>query len=348
MKAIFLITPKQLRLSLTSLCMFCLMTITIFAQSKEKLTVFDNFLNEESATYFELVFDFELLDSLKKLDEEQDAKLTLNEQSWNIDLKARGKYRRRICDFPPIKLEFKKDELDSAGFKKHNDYKLVTHCIEGPEGKEHIYREYLAYKLLELLSPDLHFRTQLVKVKYIDSGSKKKFTRFGIIIEDEKTVAKRLDSDVCDGCFSLPIDSFYNENLHNIALFQYMIGNTDWSVTLSRNVKILNCDNTEKYYIVPYDFDFSGLVNASYAIPNSDFQLKSVRDRVYLGLETSPEKLEETVKHYKDMKDELLTYIKKFKLLSSESRKDIKDYLESFYEMLDDGSFDSHLATRAE
>lgn len=316
--------------------------------SEEKKSVFDLFFNEEGdPTEIEIAYNFALLDSLKNKDVYQDANLSViydkkNKTSWNIRLKARGKYRRRICDFPPIKLKFEKEELAENGLKKHNDYKLVTHCLNDYQGRENVLREYLTYQLYQVYS-ERYFRTQLVKVKYIDSQSNKKFSRLGIIIEDEETVAKRLEGKVCDECFSTPKDSFQLENVHTAALFQYMIGNADWSIMLNRNLKIMRCKITDTFFLVPYDFDFSGLVNASYAIPNSDYGHKSIRERVFLGFSDNPSELKPYTEKFIERKDEAYKLVKGFKKLSSTSRKDILDYLDTFYASLKDNSFETGL-----
>jgi len=48
----------------------------------------------------------------------------------NIRLKPRGKFRRKICDFPMIKIDFSKKDLKKRRYKKFDDYKLVTHCMD--------------------------------------------------------------------------------------------------------------------------------------------------------------------------------------------------------------------------
>ncbi|MDV7396934.1 hypothetical protein RZS08_36385, partial [Arthrospira platensis SPKY1] len=57
-----------------------------------------------------------------------------------------------------------------------------------------------------------------------------------------------------------------------------------------RNVDIFRDSLTGQYYLVPFDFDFSGLVHAYYAIPNPDYKLTDIRDRVYLGDKPPSEK----------------------------------------------------------
>ena len=224
-----------------------------------------------------------------------------NVQSWQIKTRVRGRFRRMKCEMPPLKLQFPKKELKSNGFKKHNDFKLVTHCLEGKEGNDNVLREYLAYELYNLVSKQ-SLRTQLVKITYNDNKSKSKTIRYGILIEDTDEMAKRLDGAVCKDCYNTPANQFQQENLNIHSMFQYMIGNSDWSVSMVKNLKILQSKKDSSYILVPYDFDFSGFVNASYAVPNPDYNLKSVRERVLIGAGPTPEQFESTIGHFPKQK----------------------------------------------
>lgn len=323
-----------------------------FAQEGEEKTkakkssIFELF-SGEGYTEFDMTFSFDELERLKKTDEYLPAVIELENdqkeiQKWELKIKVRGRYRRRICDFPPIKLEFDKDDLEDRGYKKDDDMKLVTHCVDDYSGKENVLREYLAYKLFEI-HHDRHFRTQLLKVRYIDSESNKKTKGIGILIEDNETVERRLQGETCDNCFSVPKDSFYLDNLHVTALFQYMIGNADWSLTMCRNLEMMRCDIEDKFFVVPYDFDFSGLVSANYAVPNADYNQKNIRDRVFLGYFDDINELKPYVEYFKSKKEEVLEYVKDFKELSAYSRRDITEYLEAFYDELESGAFYSKI-----
>ncbi len=316
------------------------------AEKKKKSSIFELFVSEKY-TEFDLTIGFEQLESVKKTNDYIPAVLELDIENetakkWDIEVKARGRYRRRICSFPPIKLKFDKGDLSEKGYKKDNDMKLVTHCVDDYTGKENVLREFLVYKLYEIFS-DRYFRTQLVKVKYRDSESSKKMNGVGILIEDDETVERRLTAKTCEGCFSMPQDSFFVDNLHIASLFQYMIGNADWSIEMSRNLELMQCQEEFKYFIVPYDFDFSGLVNASYAVPNSNFNQKDIRDRIFLGLFKNANELRPYCEYFKSKKEEVINYVKSFKELPAFSRRDIIEYIETFYTSLEDETFYANL-----
>lgn len=251
-------------------------------------------------------------------------------RTWKIDLTVRGKFRRRICPFPPLNVQFKKKELKAAGFNDHNDLKLVTHCVDNDMGDENVLREYLVYKMYQILS-DVHYKVQLVRIKYRDTDSNLSFTHYGILLEDEDEMKERYASKLCKDCYSVPQDTFQTANANTHDLFQYMIGNTDWSTTLVRNLRLLIPEDGSDWMIVPYDFDFSGVVNATYATPDPLLGIVKVRQRKFLGFAKSAEELAPTFAHFKNKEDDIRQLIWKFKPLGGESRYDILTFIESFY-----------------
>lgn len=243
---------------------------------------------------------------------------------------VRGRYRRRLCELPPLKLRFDKSELKALGLSNHAGYKLVTHCTDDLASAEYLLREYLAYELYQTLSP-YSLRAHLIKLSYINTATDKKTTNYAIIVEDTDEMAERLDGEICDNCYGLPTESFDADNLHSHALFQYMIGNTDWSLEMNKNVKLLRLNQNGLHVIVPYDFDFSGFVNAPYAVPDSKYSVKSVRERVWLGHNPDPEKWENAKVVFQSKKKELTQKIFRCKGISSEAKVEMSDYIESFY-----------------
>lgn len=300
-------------------------------------SVFDQF-NQEQVLKVELSLDIEELHAKKKSNEYMPATFSITDDqsssSWSVKVRARGRFRRVKSEFPPLKLKFSKKELIAKGLSEDNDYKLVTHFYDSKQGDDAVLREYLAYKLYNQLSAQ-SFRVQLAEVTYRDQNTNKTTTRFGFLIEDSDQMADRLAGKICDECFNYPEASYNAENLQLHALFQYMIGNTDWSVTMNRNLKVVKLKSTGKYIAVPYDFDFSGFVNASYAIPNIDYKLKSVRDREFLGSDNLTKELQQAKAVMIAKRGQLENTVNNFKVMSKKSRKDIIEYLNSFYTALE-------------
>ena len=255
-----------------------------------------------------------------------------------IKIKPRGKFRRKICDFPTVKLNFSKKALKAEGMAKFDDYKLVTHCLKDKkESDENVLREYLVYKMYNVLSEN-SFRVQYLNITYIDNQNKyPKIKRKGFLIEDTGELANRIDAKVY-GEIRLPIDSFNLEQYNFVALFQYMVGNVDWKVTpFSKNIKVMKAATQDKHEVIPYDFDFSGVVQTSYTRLAEHIGQKNARQRIFLGHINDPKDLNANIALFQSKKEELLEYIDNFELLAKPSRKNIKKYIESFYKDIADG-----------
>lgn len=265
-----------------------------------------------------------------------------------IEVQPRGKFRRRICDFPPVKIKFSKGDLESLGLiKKFNDLKLVTHCIDDKlVGNENLLKEYLIYQLYNELTPN-SYRVQLIKITYEDTkGNLGKIKRYGILIEDTDEMAARLGGVEYE-TMNVSTDSISVKDEAITALFQYMIGNADWSTVMLRNVKLILPENKDKMIPVPYDFDFAGLINTSYAIPQGDLGLASIRDRLYLGNKTDADAMRDALGYFYAKKTILLDMVKNFKMLSSDSRDDMVAYLETFYNAIKPVAIDSSIDIKA-
>lgn len=296
-------------------------------------SVFDQF-NQEQILKVELKLDMEALHANKKSNEYQKAKFSIiganNIETYSVKVRARGRFRRVKSEMPPLKLKFSKKELIAQGLSEDNDYKLVTHFYDSKQGDDAVLREYLAYKLYQQLSGQ-SFRVQLAEVTYIDKNTKDANTRYGILIEDSDQMASRVGGQMCEDCFNRPESEYDATNLQLHALFQYMIGNTDWSLKMNRNIKLVKVETTGKYVTVPYDFDFSGFVNANYAIPNKDYQLATLRDRAFLGSDNLPKALMAAKGLMIAKRAAMEKTIKDFTIMSRKSRKDLLEYMDSFY-----------------
>lgn len=252
-----------------------------------------------------------------------------------IRLKSRGEFRNGFCDFPPIRLNFK-----NAGFKKDDlkeieAIKLVTHCKYGNE--ENLLKEYLCYKLFNVLT-DLSFRARLLKIDYINTyKNKKPVQSYGFLIEPLGLLAERTN---CVEVTSTKLGqkSMTPETMNRLAIFNYMIGNTDWSVPNQHNCKILSeikSATPALGIVIPYDFDYSGLVNAEYAIPSDKLSIKSVTERLYIGLCRSDEEILNALKEFVAKKEQFYKVINDFPYLSERTKKEMTRYIDQFYAEID-------------
>ncbi len=258
--------------------------------------------------------------------------------TYPVNVRMRGRFRRRVCDFPPLKLKFPEEFLEATGFNpRYRSLKLVTHCLASEkESRENVLLEYLAYKLFQEIT-DNAFRVQLVRIQYIDrQDASRSSERWGFIIEDPDQVADRAGGRECEeGCMNPLPASLDMKQVTQVALFQYMIGNADYSFALMRNLKLIEFEDARGNIVVPYDFDFAGLIGAAYAIPNTDEQLTDTRQRAYLGLDVEDPIMQWALNYFKFKRDAILEAIDEFELLRGATRRQAKQYVESFFVHLD-------------
>ncbi|MBX2871454.1 MAG: hypothetical protein KTR30_05125 [Saprospiraceae bacterium] len=303
-------------------------------------TVFDWLSAGGEVLEVTLESDWSNLIENRKKDLEEPAKLYFddtNGTAQEVDLKVllRGKFRRRVCAFPPVKLKFPKKDLKKRGLNNHNDIKLVTHCLgDKKAGNDNVLKEYLTYQMYNALSPK-SFRVQLVKITYVDSAKKlPKTKRYGFIIEDTDEMAERLGGVECD-CMYPDVAKVDEKLVAQMSMFQYLIGNEDWNLAMGRNLKYVITQGGSRAIPVAYDFDFSGLVNTSYALANVDHKLQSVLDRVYLGHPASDPIMLEAMSKIKAKRSDFETIIKDFSLLSGKGKKEMLSYLDTCYQLLE-------------
>lgn len=266
-----------------------------------------------------------------------------SERKVGLKLRTRGNYRRdkEHCDFAPIRLNLIKSELEGTLFEGQDKLKLVTHCQNNDPLYEGILlREYTAYRLLHELTPK-SFAVRLLKINYLDTESRKTRTKFGFVIEDNDAVAKRNDMKIAN--VGLITNKYLDaQQASLIHVFQYMIGNTEYSVLrpepdkdCCHNADLMAPKGESLYTPVAYDFDFSGLVNAPYAEPNPRYKLPNVRVRLFRGSCKYDQQLETTLRYFKEKRSSLLAVIDDIEDLSRLSRSSVLRYIDEFYERIE-------------
>jgi hypothetical protein len=251
----------------------------------------------------------------------------------NIKIKTRGNFRKRECFNPPIKLNFKEAEVNIPELKEFDKLKLVGNCKSGKQYEQYVLSEYLVYKLFNLIS-EYSFRVRLIRMKYIDSSGKfNPRISYAFIIENKDQVASRLNATI-DERVGIPERNIDPPSLATLNLFQYMIGNVDWSVPASHNVVIIRDKDYGTLRAVPYDFDYAGIVNAHYAIPAEEYGIKSVTERLYRGKCLDADYVQKVIQKYQNMQEELLDHYRATTLIDEKNRKTTIKYLEDFYTVL--------------
>ncbi|MEL6971581.1 MAG: hypothetical protein AAFO02_15555 [Bacteroidota bacterium] len=304
---------------------------------RSQQSFFDRLVTPE-ITQFTLTFDVDNLSAMKRSDEYFPATFSHQGENWDAKVKVRGRYRRRVCDFPPLKLKLNKDMLEAAGLQRHNKFKLVTHCSDNFDNADNVLREHLAYELYNLMTGE-GYRTQLVQVTYRNSATGETTKRFGIIIEDTTEMAHANGGEECEDCYNIDYNRYENGNPEQVALFQYMIGNSDYGFSTPRNIKHVQQQAGGAFKVVPYDFDFSGLVDSEYAIPNPNLNQTSIKERIFVWDFDQAPQLDNTIAQFLEKENEAMDLVANFPHLSRGSKRQITKYLNGFFTSLRDGTF---------
>ena len=311
-----------------------------FNPSEKKIGIFEYLSQDSKPLDIYIETDFQLLSDERLSDTSRVGLLAFAKENGLKDtltttFELRGRFRRKTCSFPPLKLNFKKKELKQRRLKKWDKVKLVMQCIEDDEGMYLIYKEYLTYKLYSIVSP-YSFRVQLLNINYKDTATGATGSMPGFIIESEEELGKRLNLKECELCFNRSMDEHNKENRLNHSMFQYMISNGDWSYLMVRNIKLFQTAD-KQYVTIPYDFDFSGLVKPSYAIPNVNIGQTNLKQRVYIGPKEDLDTLRETRSTFKSFRSEMFDLIRDFDRLPRRERNEMVNFLKTFYQELNEG-----------
>lgn len=256
--------------------------------------------------------------------------------SIEIELKTRGIFRKskENCTFPPVMVKFKGQRNDSALFSGQKKLKMVTTCrYRNPRFEQFIVKEYLAYRMYNILT-DYSFRVRLLRVNFIDLQQKiRNFTTIAFFIESESDLAKRKGLTIMKN-MGIHQEAVDHDVITTLSIFQYMIGNTDWSVPKLHNIKLFLKDPAKSPIAVPYDFDFCGLVDPPYTKPPENLPIKHVTERIYRGYCEAPELVEPYLNIFQKRKGQFYNLVSSNELLSPSSRRGVLRYLDEFYNIL--------------
>ncbi len=296
----------------------------------------------EAPLRFTLEADFSQLEEDREQEvEERPGRLILAggevDASIPVKVKTRGNFRLRdyICPFPPLRLNLPTDSLQGTVLEGQDKLKLVTHCRDRDDYEQNVLEEYLAYRIYGLIT-DVSFRVQLALITYQDtSGKNDPTSRLGFLIEDEDALAARLGGEFLEVAAARP-DDFVLDQAGKMYLFQYLIGNVDWSTVRFHNVKLVRVGF--EYFPIPYDFDFSGFVDAPYAGPPVHLaeRIKTVTERLYRGWCSDEMDYEALFSHFQDRREAILALIRDQPGLTDRSARKAMTFVEEFYDLLDD------------
>ncbi len=316
-----------MKLFFAQVLVFLSLTFTAGATAIGDISLFDH-IKKDAMVEVSLSVDLDQIIEMKRTETVIPAVFGYGTEHWDVKVNVRGKYRRTVCDFPPLKLKFSKESLRAEGMGTHNDFKLVTHCSDDWNSREYVAREQLAYELYNLVS-EKSLRTQLVKISYEDTQSNRTLTRYGILIEDIDEMAERMGATELDDQYNLPAATFRDGSLERVAMFEYMIGNADYDAVMLRNIKIIQTPDGANT-AVPYDFDFAGLVAAPYARPDVALGQTKITDRV-MRYDFTAENYLVMAQEFQAKQTAILALVADYPYLSKRTRTELTDYLYLFF-----------------
>ncbi len=289
-----------------------------------------------------LSFDLDSLVYYKDTKKEVQGILTIddgNKLIVPVELRARGVFRKKLCPVPPIRLQLKKAAIAENNWGPYRNYKLVTHCFDTVTTDELLLREFLIYKMYEELS-DMSFRAQLLRMHYLVRNDTIK--HFAILVENESEMSARLGLQEMD-IEKTKLKRVHFEHYKRFALFQYMVGNTDWNLGKGHNTKFVLEEGSDTPIIIPYDFDCCGLVNAPYAIPYSTIPIKDVRERYFMYRGKKTDDFTHVINMFLEKKEALFSMVNNFSYLSENARVDVLNYLGEFYTIIEQPNWKDQL-----
>jgi len=271
----------------------------------------------------------------------QPAVIETGAEKLAIQLSPRGRTRRQKerCTFPPLRVEFPAKPAQTSLFERQKRLKLVTHCRPAAQHQQYVLLEYSAYRLFGVINP-AGLRARLATVDYVETNGKTSTTRVGVFIEDADDAASRSGLKEAAVGVRVPASQLDPMAAARAALFEYMIGNTDWSMrqgppgdTCCHNFRLLGATATAQTGLipVPFDFDSSGLVNAPYAAAAEQLGLRSVRDRHYRGYCAHNAQAVAVAAEFRAKKPELLAALASVPQLEEGRQRGAAAYLESFF-----------------
>jgi len=274
-----------------------------------------------------------------------------HKKDMDAELRARGHYRRSHCYYVPLWLKTDKEVTKGSAFEMDKKLKIVLPCLKSKKSNDDVVKEYLAYKIYETLSP-YYFESKLVPIDLEEQLNNKTIDHelMGILIQDDDQLAAAYHGKIIKRNIHPqsqdPVCSARN------ALFQFMIGNTDYSTAYQHNEKIFYID--DKIVPVPYDFDMSGLVNPSYAVVsvvnNNELPITKVTDRLYRGFARDEQILEQVRQEFIVHEGQVFNVIDQYQTLFTDPKEfaEARKFISEFYEVIkDDRKFETKILKKA-
>jgi hypothetical protein len=268
---------------------------------------------------------------------ERPFEIVVDGERWPVDVRSRGKSRVHYCSFPPLRLDFDADAVTTGPFAGQDKLKLVTHCGDGPRSDDNLLEEYLAYRIFATLSPYSH-RVRLLRLTYVDADKpgREPLLKHAFVIEPIDQVAARNEGQAAQ-VEHLVTSRIEHDQAALVFVFQYLIANVDWSLVKSgeddeccHNMHVVTSAGHD--FLVPYDFDLSGLVNARYARRAPRLRNRSVRERSYEGYCLDGLPLDRAVAGVVAKREEIMAMIRDLPWADAAATAERRAFMEAFFD----------------
>ena len=251
-----------------------------------------------------------------------------------VEIRTRGIFRRKAsnCSQPPLLIKFKPKETSNTIFEGIEKLKLVVPCQKSSKYEDLVLKEYLVYKLYQIISP-YSYRVRLLRLNMVDSYYGDQSICYAFVIEPVEILSRRLRGVVRDAKNTHP-NACNNYYYNRMAIFQYMIGHTDWSIKALHNITLIEPEPFAPSIPVPFDFDFSGFVDAPYALPAEHLPIKSVKERHFNGYCKPEQQFADAFSYFLNLKDTINHTITTFKYLPQAQRNELIRYTNEFFDII--------------
>jgi hypothetical protein len=237
-----------------------------------------------------------------------------------------------ICDFANLFLHFEPAQVQGTLFATQQSLPLVTYCQRHSVYQQYVIKEYLLYRVYNLLT-DLSLRVRLVRVTYEPTGRGRISTGHAFFVENYHALAHRLGGRVVE------IEGF-NPNHSDpyqiglLEVFQYLIGNTDWTAVHQHNIALIR-RHDDSIIPIPFDLDHSGAVNAEYSVPDALLDIPTVRTRVFRGICRPEHHLTPVLDRFRTQRPAIEGLYREEQTLSPRELSRALKYYADFYRTLD-------------
>jgi len=253
-----------------------------------------------------------------------------------------GISRLRECQLASLVITVNEEDVRGTPFEGRQTLRLVTPCRLHGKYDRYTVLEYLVYRSYSLIA-ETALQVRLVQVRFRDSAkSAKGKTGYAFFIEDIGQAAARRGQVWLD-VQSQRTSDFDAAQLTLMTLFQYMVGNTDWSAVRGtpddrccHNVAVFGDEGADRNTALPFDFDQAGVVDAPYAVPDASLHIRQVTERVYRGLCEHNHLLPAAVAVFNEKRSEIEALFSRDGFPYLQDRERALRYIGDFYNTIND------------